>query len=129
MTFALLSSLYIYWFGPTLGKLPRQKFSFPPYFGITRRNLKKKNYFLFVIFLFFLEKKVNFRFDFTTFSANVWSRFGFSSLVALFQKIGKCTMYYVSQRNTFCCSVLSHRVIRHIFLCHWKCCSSVLSTL
>ena len=43
-TFALshsLSFFYVFCFWPTLGKLPRRKFRFPQYFGITRRNMKK----------------------------------------------------------------------------------------
>ena len=45
---------YVYCFWPTSGKLPRLKFCFPPYFGITRRNMKKKkNRFSDVFFLLF----------------------------------------------------------------------------
>ena len=42
--FSLLSFFYVYCFSPTSGKLPRLKFCFPPYFGITRRISKNKNF-------------------------------------------------------------------------------------
>ena len=55
----LLVSLYVYFFWPTSGKLPRLKFCFPPYFGISRRcffccffyNKKKQTFILFFFLL------------------------------------------------------------------------------
>ena len=39
LSFFLSSSLYVYCFWPTSGKLPRLKFCFPPYCGIIRRTI------------------------------------------------------------------------------------------
>ena len=69
---ALLLSLFFFFyvvcFWPTSGKLSRLKF----FFGITRRNMKKKKYSFFVIFIIYQKNK--FSGAFSTFSATVQLR-------------------------------------------------------
>ena len=45
---AFINSLYAHCLWSTSEKIPRLKFCFPPYFGITRRNFKKKKMVIFL---------------------------------------------------------------------------------